>query len=435
MLSLLLKTERKLLALVVITVLAVVLRPWILASSHIIDSREDHTKRIYDDVLNGGLSEVHWIDKDKDQWQCIIKEGFNHPYCGHELYLNSSFVDGVDLSTYKSMRLWLRYDGPAKTIRIFLRNYNPAYSHDDVLKSTKYNALEFEKELLDNSGYLELSFSNFSVADWWLQEHEIPLRHSYSDFKNIVIIEIQTGSGQDFGVHEFTLDRIEFKRQLISTESWYLAIITAWVIFILGFLIFRVVSLKKELNDRHFKESELTQLNTLLDKQAKNMEVKAKRDPLTGAFNREGVEESLVDALNEWHISAKRLSIILLDLDHFKRVNDAQGHAAGDNVLVELSSLVTRNVRAADWFARWGGEEFLLVCCNSELSETVALAEKLRRLIERHNFSVSTPITASFGVAAIEVNESLESLFKRADEALYKAKRTSRNRVIASEDE
>ncbi len=433
MLSLLLKTEKKLLALVVITVLAVVLRPWILVSTYVIDPRDDHTRRIYDDVLNGGFSEAHWVDQPNDEWKCIIKGGFAYPYCGHELYLNNSFVEGVNLSDYHSMRLWLNYDGPARTVRVFIRNYDPAYSKDDELKSTKYNAIEFEKELLDD-GYLELNLSDFSVADWWVQEYSIPLRHAYSDFRNIVIIEIQTGSGLFMGEHNFNLDRIEFKRQIISIETWYLLIIIGWIAAILGYLIYRVVTLKQELVNRQRTESELTQLNTLLDKQARNMEVKAKRDPLTGAFNREGVEESLVEALNEWHLSGKRLSIVLLDLDHFKRMNDTHGHAVGDKILVELSTLITSNIRASDRFARWGGEEFLLVCRDSELNETKALAEKLRGLIENHHFIDDVQVTASFGVAAIKVDESLEGLFKRADEALYQAKRTSRNRVSASED-
>lgn len=433
MLSLLLKTEKKILALVVVTLLAIILRPWILVSSHVIDPQDDHTRRIYDDVLNGGFSEVHWVDQPNDEWKCIIKEGFAYPFCGHELYLNNSFVDGIDLSGYSTMRLWLDYEGSAPTVRVFLRNYNPAYSKDDDLKSTKYNAIEFEKELLNNDGYLELSLADFSVANWWLQMHSVPLRHSYSDFTNIVIIEIQTGSGIHLGEHRFKLKQIEFKRQIISTESWYLLIIVCWIAAILGYLVVRVFSLKKELMSQQRKESELTQLNTLLDKQAKNMEVRAKRDPLTGAFNREGVEESLVEALNEWHVSSKHLSIVLLDLDHFKLINDTHGHAAGDQVLVELSTLVTSNIRASDRFARWGGEEFLLVCRDSELAETTSLAEKLRILIENHHFHGDTQVTASFGVASINVDENLEGLFKRADEALYEAKRTSRNRVVASE--
>lgn len=331
------------------------------------------------------------------------------------------------------MRLWLDYDGPARSVRVFLRNYNPAYSQDDELKSTKYNAIEFEKELLAQDGFLELNFEDFSVADWWLQMLSIPLRHSYSDFQNIVIIEIQTGSDFKLGEHNFHLKRIEFKRQIISTETWYLIIIISWVALILGYLVYRIFNLKRELVSQQHKEDELHQLNSLLDKQAKNMEVKAKRDPLTGAFNREGVEESLVDALNDWHNQGKHLSIVLLDLDHFKGINDSKGHATGDKVLVELSSLVNNNIRITDKFARWGGEEFLLVCRNSDLEETMNLAEKLRRLIEQYQFADGTHVTASFGVASIQENEALEGLFKRADDALYSAKRTSRNRVVSSD--
>ncbi len=432
MFSLLLKTEKKLIALVVLTVLAVALRPWILISNYVVSPNEDHTRRIYDDVLNGGFSEAEWVNQANGEWKCTLKEGFAYPYCGHELYLKNSFVSGVDLSAFKTMRIWLKYEGPGKTIRIFLRNYDQAYSKDDELKSTKYNALEFEKELLDDSGYLELSLGDFTVADWWLQEQAIPLRLSLPDLSNIVIVEIQTASNINYGEHHFKLERLEFTRQLITTETWYLIIILSWIVAVLSYLIYRVYSLKKELLSRQRKENELTQLNTLLDKQAKHMEVRAKRDPLTGAFNREGVEESLIEALNEWHISSKRLSIVLLDLDHFKKLNDIHGHAMGDKVLVELSTLITGNIRSSDRFARWGGEEFLLVCRDSELSETKALAEKLRMLIMKHEFHDGTQVTASFGVASIKVDENLESLFKRADEALYQAKRTTRNRVVAA---
>jgi diguanylate cyclase (GGDEF)-like protein len=398
----------------------------------VVNPNEEHTRRIYDDVLNGGFSEATWVNQAKGEWQCTLKDGFAYPYCGHELYLKNSFVAGVDLSAFKTMRIWLKYEGPGKTIRIFLRNYDPAYSKDDELKSTKYNALEFEKELLDENGYLELSLADFTVADWWLQEQAIPLRLSLPDLSNVVIVEIQTASNINYGEHNFKLERIEFTRQLITTETWYLIIILSWIVAVLSYLIYRVYSLKKELLSRQRKENELTQLNTLLDKQAKHMEVRAKRDPLTGAFNREGVEESLIEALNEWHVSSKRLSIVLLDLDHFKKLNDLYGHAMGDKVLVELSTLITGNIRSSDRFARWGGEEFLLVCRDSELSETKALAEKLRMLIMKHEFHDGTQVTASFGVASIKVDESLESLFKRADEALYQAKRTTRNRVVAA---
>jgi diguanylate cyclase (GGDEF)-like protein len=432
MFSLLFKTEKSLLALVVITILAILLRPWLLVSSHVIDPHDDHTRRIYDDVLDGGFSEVHWVDQPNDEWLCIIKAGFAYPYCGHELYVKNSFTEGIDLSAYGAMRIWMSYEGPAKTVRVFLRNFDPRFSEDDDLKSTKYNAIEFEKELLVKDGYLDINIADFSVADWWIQMRSVPLKYSYSDFNNIVIIEIQSGSGLYEGEHRFKLERIEFKRQIISTENWYLSIIVCWIAIIVGFLVLRVFTLKRELVIQQRKENELTHLNTLLDKQAKHMEVRAKRDPLTGAFNREGVEESLVEAINEWHLNAKRLSIVLLDLDHFKSINDTLGHATGDKVLVELSTLITKNVRASDCFARWGGEEFLLICRDSELNETISLAEKLRLLIEQHQFSDGAQVTASFGVASIQDDENLDGLFKRADEALYKAKRSSRNRVVAS---
>ncbi len=157
--------------------------------------------------------------------------------------------------------------------------------------------------------------------------------------------------------------------------------------------------------------------------------VQATTDSLTGMANRREFGRIL-----EYEISrAKRhgfpLSLIMYDVDHFKKVNDLYGHDRGDEVLKTLSGIAMRNIRTTDICCRWGGEEFLILAPQSQLDSARTLAEKLRQAIAGCPFEVVEKLTASFGVASLEPHDSSSSLIKRADDALYKAKKNGRNRV------
>jgi diguanylate cyclase (GGDEF)-like protein/PAS domain S-box-containing protein len=153
-------------------------------------------------------------------------------------------------------------------------------------------------------------------------------------------------------------------------------------------------------------------------------------DKLTQIYNRMKLDE----VLDQEVIRAKRTNqtfcAILMDIDHFKSVNDNFGHQVGDVVLIEVASLLKTEVRAADVVGRWGGEEFLIIASQSNREGGVKLAEKLRILIENHEFSCPHKITCSFGVATYQKGCTPSTLVSRADEALYIAKRNGRNRVI-----
>jgi len=124
------------------------------------------------------------------------------------------------------------------------------------------------------------------------------------------------------------------------------------------------------------------------------------------------------------------MGLVLIDIDHFKTVNDTYGHQAGDRVLAGLAELVRQHVRGQDLLGRWGGEEFLLVCRDTGQTQALAIAEKLRALVAGHDFH-GLRITASFGVAAMDTERPLDQLFAAADAALYRAKSEGRNRVVA----
>jgi diguanylate cyclase (GGDEF)-like protein/hemerythrin-like metal-binding protein len=155
----------------------------------------------------------------------------------------------------------------------------------------------------------------------------------------------------------------------------------------------------------------------------------ASTDKLTGAWNRRRLEEAVAGEMDRLNRYGHPLSLMIFDIDFFKNVNDQHGHGAGDRVLVELASHIRQSLRSSDSLTRWGGEEFIVLCPNTTLPTVSLLAERLREKIMRAPFPVIGNITVSVGVAECISGEIWENWFKRADEALYRAKSCGRNQV------
>jgi two-component system cell cycle response regulator len=163
----------------------------------------------------------------------------------------------------------------------------------------------------------------------------------------------------------------------------------------------------------------------------------ATTDSLTGLLNRRAFLESTGRELARAKRYNDRLSVVLLDVDHFKQINDKRGHAAGDLVLSALGKLLNNTLRTCDIVARWGGEEFVLVLPSTSIDGAEQTAERVRDLLERADIKDANgdriPVTASFGVATYSGSENLEQMVDRADRAMYLAKSGGRNRVVCDE--
>jgi len=160
------------------------------------------------------------------------------------------------------------------------------------------------------------------------------------------------------------------------------------------------------------------------------LELLATTDSLTRIANRNKLNIILEKSM---HLSQRYnlpLSIIFFDIDHFKKVNDEYGHDAGDTVLTGIARLISTHIRSSDIFARWGGEEFIIVLPETDHTIAHKLAEKFRRLIQDYKFLPNANITCSFGVTQLHADDDEESLLKRVDNALYSAKEHGRNKVI-----
>jgi diguanylate cyclase (GGDEF)-like protein len=165
------------------------------------------------------------------------------------------------------------------------------------------------------------------------------------------------------------------------------------------------------------------------EQKAALMELQANTDELTGLANRRHGEHALEMEVERAERYARPLSVLLFDVDFFKAVNDAYGHAVGDRVLATVRELLSDRLRPSDLLARWGGEEFLIIAPEMRENEATRLAERLRALVEQHDFGTGWRLTASFGVAERFARESAAELVRRADEAMYAAKRDGRNTV------
>jgi len=171
----------------------------------------------------------------------------------------------------------------------------------------------------------------------------------------------------------------------------------------------------------------------ILDLEARLADM-ARQDLLTGLFNRRALYETLQAVLSQATRDTSPLSLILIDLDHFKSINDQYGHPMGDQVLQRVADTLRQSKRAYDSVGRWGGEEFLIVLPNTDLDQAMIVAERLRAMLAATQLVVSDQntitLSASLGVTTTErATLSLEVLLKRADEALYQAKGKGRNCV------
>jgi len=174
---------------------------------------------------------------------------------------------------------------------------------------------------------------------------------------------------------------------------------------------------------------------TEIEKSRKKLHELSITDELTGIYNRRFIFESIKKEISRSERNGGIYSLMLIDIDFFKKVNDLCGHLGGDEVLKNVASEIKNNIRNMDLFGRFGGEEFILLLPETDLELALLCAERLRKAVESITFpKVGHPITVSIGVGQYSIGETLDDILDRVDKALYKAKNNGRNRVEVSEN-
>jgi len=220
------------------------------------------------------------------------------------------------------------------------------------------------------------------------------------------------------------------------------ASMTAFMVFVIVFIgTFSISSISKELFLIHlfwmFSASLFGFITSFfLDRSNKiiflnkiQLEKTAMTDELTGLFNRKKLTEVLDNELDRSKRFNHEFGFMMLDIDYFKRINDTYGHQVGDNVLKDIGRLINLYTRSTDIVIRWGGEEFVILCLETDVDGVMRLAENLRKEIEKYEFDTAGNQTISIGITMNNQDDKASKIAKRADEALYKAKNSGRNKI------
>ena len=399
-----------------------------------IDDKEVFNVVTADDRSSGGRSQARVKFQDgKYRLECKIKKSdFAWPYC--EIRFNYKSVDkvklGIDLSKFTEVVIAARYrdenHNRLQGVRLQIRNFNPAYSKEEDEGTFKFNAIEYR---FGDVQYPSLiPFDRMQVLSWWISELRIPVELQHIEMTDVRFIELATGNFMPEGDYIIDIDHITMRGKWISDEVAYLSVVLLWILSATLWLIISLISYRTNLRVMQRKQRELKIINQLLDSKSRELEDKAHRDALTKALNRAGLDHYLVSNSIVFTLEIE-LSLLYLDLDHFKQVNDVHGHDMGDRVLIEFARLVEFHTRETDLFVRWGGEEFVLLLPNTNIVSATKLAEKLRHQVAVYSWPNEMDITTSVGVAVKKPSEEITELFKRADGALYEAKHNGRNRV------
>lgn len=276
---------------------------------------------------------------------------------------------------------------------------------------------------------------------------------SHSEARNILILQVlpkttsmlahlsDLSQSQRLEVQAVLLatgsDAEENQTQLIAYAVF--SVIVSLVVAILAVAYSQKLSTQLQGMNSYLEEKVEERTESLLDKQKglleDNTELtrRALTDSLTGLSNRGHMSEILQKEYSRYVRHDQRFGIIMIDIDHFKKINDSYGHDTGDQVLIQLSRKFEQATRNSDFISRWGGEEFLICCTTINEDDLLPIAENIRKLVINSNFETAGKITISLGCALIQVDEHINELIKRADVALYAAKNNGRNQSVVSE--
>jgi len=284
----------------------------------------------------------------------------------------------------------------------------------------------------------------FGFGSDTLFKHEFPMEYQGSGFKD----KIPLGEVTLYSNNQLVFDRVKYGFILILVNS-IIKTIALWFIiyyFIKKYLGEPLEEFTTKIRNQDVQSPQAIDLNIhwtdtnellILKDSYNQMIVRLNKhkilsitDKLTGLFNRLQLDETLNDEFNRCNRFQRSFGIIIIDIDHFKKINDTYGHQAGDQVLIQFAKILKTNIREIDVLGRWGGEEFMIICPETDFQGTIKLAKSLHQKINCFNFPIIGSFSASFGVSIYDNDDNVDKIIARADSALYQAKQKGRNTVV-----
>jgi len=491
----------------------------------------------YGDQSNGGGSAVETVPNQPLTLRCNLRPKYQWPYCGLGLLfdLNHS-SNGLHLTGYDEIDVRLAYHGSGKMLRLALKDHDPRYQRlaasDDKVNQTSYPVRQGEQTL-------RLSLSDFAVADWWKDRTKASGELARPSFGNTIAMEVIAGSDANFGPQAFRIERVTFRKQLVSAGAYDAGISLCWLVLIASILLHRrrqfgtlrdnseralrdseqlyrgilqastdaIVLLNPQgyitlVNDAAYLAMELDSAERVIGKhwtriwrdetgelvaeqleraerdgttryrgfcatskgtpkwwdvviaamrnedgslkgmltisrdvtmereRSEQLQWASEHDALTYLPNRRAFQSRLQAAVLRAMKSGGQIGLLLIDLDHFKHVNDSLGHSAGDALLRSIAERLRGAIREGDFVARIGGDEFAVVLEHLDSEETMLrVGDELQSLIQTPARIAARAVRAgaSIGGALFPRNAATaDDLFKHADTALYALKQDGR---------
>ena len=430
--------QRWLLGAILATVVALVIHEYLPKKKQMIWPSSQYTTSFYSGTLPDGKNAAAWVNQSEHRWRCSFPLQQQHYFpCELNMALSSDGKNGVDFASYRYLRVRLDFSGSADAVQISLRNYNSLYTSTSDPNSSKYMAVSLRTEELNHD--LLIGLEKFTVAHWWLIQYRMPLAYIQAEMDNVIGLNINfPNSATNLGEQELVLREIELVGEWISTEDWYLSILLLWLGGICIWILLGFIRLVRKSEKDVAVISELSDSNRRLKVETDKFRRLSTVDPLTQIYNRFGIDQIISNIMSskESYAEATSLfSLIIIDIDHFKRINDTRGHDSGDLVLQRVAQIISNHVRQQDYVGRWGGEEFLVIQPYTDARDAMVMAEKLRGIIATSLFDPANPlaVTASFGVSEFRRGDDFGASFRRADVALYSSKAAGRNCCMLAE--
>ena len=398
----------------------------------------DVIAHIYADDMHGGASQATWINESDIHFGCELRDigRTEPPFCGFHVHLDWPENVAVDLSGYDRMYIDIDYTGGNEKLRFYFDEYVPGYSDPDEPVRTgtaKYMSAYIFAPETENT--LAILMDEFLVADWWVNNNNVPRQYTRPSRNRILIFGVDIAYPSALGYHEVKLNGVTFVGPWVSAENWYLGIVLIWVTVLVMGGVGRIVYLRNQVDEEKNKRAELRRYAFELQEEKNKYQQLSMIDPLTRLLNRNGLltyyKNELATGRWGWPVG-----MLLVDIDHFKPINDTYGHNVGDLILRRIADAIGVHSRQGDKAARWGGEEFIVLFPKAKLNDTYMLAERLRNSVSSmaHPELPGQKITVSIGVGEINEKDNFEEAFSRTDAALYRAKDKGRNCVVSESD-
>lgn len=393
----------------------------------------DTETHLFFDAQNGGTTRAEWVDSNLYSFKCIATEqSIATPYCGMNIHFGH-IHSNKDFLHYQRMELKIHYRGDTQRLRLKISSFRPAQldeKYRETMTGQEISILSSETRGLiniDNYGPGRNTHATSAAAI----TSPGNANTTYSTFDISVDLVPPLAAGEHF----IQFESITIYDALLSADIWYLAVAVLWLVSNLLFIVRHLIVQERRIRNDTQRLTSLAHYSEDLIQESQHYKMLSNTDALTHALNRNGfaTEMSLQSPTGK---IAPNTTLMIIDLDHFKNINDSWGHDAGDAVLSETAQTIRKMTRTDDRLVRWGGEEFLLYCDNSNTQQALLIAEKIRAAIESQTTQSngnSIRVTVSIGVGVTTKDEDFDHLFKRTDQALYKAKRLGRNCIVLSD--